>query len=537
MRIFFSLLLALWLPMLAAHAGHDHGEAAAISTNNALAPYFESTAGGLELLGRLQDERLHLWLDHWDSNAPLAGAQLIVESGNWRATAVEIEPGLYRAEAQELTTPGHHALMIFIQAAGIDEILIASLEVDAPEQTATSTTSWPWLWLALAGLLALTLVAVWTGSRHRLATMSLPLLLLLSCWPYNQGHAHAGHDHGAAPVSVVNRGDIPNRMPDGGLFLPKASQHLLSIRTLPVVAGELSRSVELQGRVIPDANASSTVQAPRAGRLSAAIEGLPVLGQSVQQGQLLAYLQPLAAAVDLGERAAQLADVKGALEVAERQLRRLEGMRENIAEKELDAAAVAVRSLRQQGEVLNNSLYQLEKISAPSAGVISISATSVGQVVTAGDVLFEVIQPQRLWVEALAYDINLAAQIRQVNVRLVSGAVIPAQLLGVGSRMRQQTVTVLFALQPPLPPIAVAEKITVIAELNDKLTGVAVPRAAVTRGPMGETRVWLKQSAEHYTPQRVTIAPLDGSQVAVVQGLQGGERIVVQGAALLDQIH
>lgn len=531
MRTLFILWLALWAPLLAAHEGHDHDDTPALPATPAV-PYFETSAGNLELSGRLHDAQLTLWLDRWDSNEPIGGAQIEIESDPWRAQAIEAEPGVYRVEAAALEAPGSHPLMIFVHAVGVDEILIADLAVKAHDAHAPPAEPFSrWRVLAAAALLLGAFIYLFLR-RPRAAVAGL---LLFALWPHTQhAYAHAGHDE-AAPPPVAD-GSMPLRLADGGLFVPKPTQRLIGLRTLPAHYAELAQSIELMGRVIPDINASSMVQAPRAGRLSAAVDGLPALGQTVRAGQVLAYLRPLAAAVDYGERAAQLADVKGEREVAERQLRRLEGMRENVSEKDLDAAAVAARSLRQQQDVLERSLHGEEALIAPGDGVISLSAARVGQVVAAGDVLFEIIQPQRLWVEAVAYDSELGAQLGDASVRLASGKVVEARFIGAGARLRQQALPLQFALRPPLPPIAVDEKVSVIAALGATRRGVAVPREAIVRGPDGAPRVWLKQGAERYRPQRVSGSPLNGTEIAVTEGLHEGDRIVVQGAALLEQI-
>ncbi len=533
MRILFTLLLALWAPVLPAHEGHDHGDATPALPAAPLTPRFEALGSGLELLGRLHDGELILWLDAWDSNEPVTGAALALEAGEWSVAATETEAGRYHAEAGPLTLPGRHNLMIFVHAGDIDEVLIATLEV-APEEHEDAHIHWL-EWGIATGIFLLAAAALLAGRRRLLRSIPLAALLL-AVLNIPDTHAGPGHDHGPEPATLLSNDDRPSRLPGGGLFLPKPSQHLLAIRTQLVQPGELARSVELMGHVIPDPNASGTVQAPRAGRVLSGPDGLPHLGQTVRKGQILARLVPLAAAIDHGEKEAQLAEIKGELEVAERQLIRLQQLRDSVTEKELDAAAVAVRSLQRRRDAVAAGLYRDEALTAPIDGVISLGTARVGGVVAAGDTLFEVVQPQRLWVDAVAFDAGLAARIRDASVRLASGTVLPARLLGSGTRLRQQAVPLQFELLPPLPALALDEKVTVYARLTDSMHGVALPREAVTRGPGGEWRVWLKQGAEHYIPQRVTIEPLDGSAVAVTSGLDGGERVVVQGASLLEQI-
>ena len=108
----------------------------------------------------------------------------------------------------------------------------------------------------------------------RIAGLALALMGLAS-------HAGEGHDHGDASAAASG-GNGPQRQPDGSVFLPKPAQRQLGVRTLTAVAGELPRTVELNGRVLMDPNAGGKVQAVVAGRIEAGPRGLPEAGQAVR---------------------------------------------------------------------------------------------------------------------------------------------------------------------------------------------------------------------------------------------------------------
>jgi hypothetical protein len=99
-----------------------------------------------------------------------------------------------------------------------------------------------------------------------------------------------GHDHGDAPPAANSNG--PKRLPDGSVFLPKPAQRQIGVRTLPIEAGELPRAVELAGKVVMDPNAGGKVQAIVAGRVTPGPKGLPLPGQAVRKGEVLAYVTP-----------------------------------------------------------------------------------------------------------------------------------------------------------------------------------------------------------------------------------------------------
>ena len=80
------------------------------------------------------------------------------------------------------------------------------------------------------------------------------------------------------------------------------------------------------------------------------------------------------------------------------------------------------------------------------------------------------------------------------------------------------------------------EPVTVFAKSSVPVTGIAVPRISVARGPNGQPIVFVKESAEMIKPVPVMVAELDADRVLVTSGLSAGQRIVVAGAPLLAQV-
>ena len=68
------------------------------------------------------------------------------------------------------------------------------------------------------------------------------------------------------------------------------------------------------------------------------------------------------------------------------------------------------------------------------------------------------------------------------------------------------------------------------------MRGILLPRASVGKSANGESEVWVHVSAERFVPRKVRMQPVDGANVAVVQGLHADERVVSEGAPLLAQI-
>ena len=143
--------------------------------------------------------------------------------------------------------------------------------------------------------------------------------------------------------------------------MPKPSQRRLGIRTAVAEAGEFPRAYELNGRVVADPNAGGQVQPMQAGRLVPGPKGLPALGAKVQRGEVLAYVEPAIGAVERGNQAAQLADLKAQHESAKKRAARLEQLEGAVPQKDIDNARLDVQSLSARAAAIGASLGAREQ--------------------------------------------------------------------------------------------------------------------------------------------------------------------------------
>lgn len=372
-----------------------------------------------------------------------------------------------------------------------------------------------------------------TSSRH----WFLPLLVAAA----GVAHAHGDEDHGKEPPKAPATGvtldsPAPQRQPDGSITVPKAVQRLYALRTVVVEEKAHPSSVEIKGSVLADPAASGRVQATQAGIVQPGPRGLPHLGQRVAQGEVLAMLAPQSNGLERAATQAQLAEVNGLLVVAEQKVQRQAQLEGSVPQKEIDAARAELASLTQRKAALGAGLGGRTPLATPVAGVISSSAVVAGQVVDARELLFEIVQPERLLVEALAYDARLAGDIDSATALTAAKEPLRLRFLGAGLQLREQAVPLQFRIAPPLPPLVVGQPVTVIVATRSTAKGFAVPQSALTQNAANETVVWVHESAERFKPRKVQVQPLDAMRSLVTSGLAAGERIVVQGATLLAQV-
>ncbi len=344
-------------------------------------------------------------------------------------------------------------------------------------------------------------------------------------------------EHLDAPGATVNPSGLA-RLADGSVNVPKPAQRRMAIRTLLAPESEAAASVELPGRVVVDPNASGRVQAAHGGRIEPGPRGLPVAGQAVQRGEVLAYVHHHAEPYALGVQQAQLAELRALRQLAEQRAQRLEGLEGTVPRKEIEAARSEAASLAERERHIGASLVTREALVAPVGGVVARTELAAGQVVEPRDVLLEVVDPARMLVEATTADATLASRVAGASLQGLPD--VRLRLLGASRSLRDGVLPVTFAVGSARPgaalPLAIGQPVTVVARSKERIKGIVLPAQAVVRGPSNEPVVWIKSGAERFVPMPVQFRPLDANTVVVTQGLSADNRVVVQGAPLIAQI-
>lgn len=357
--------------------------------------------------------------------------------------------------------------------------------------------------------------------------------------------AHGGEDHSQdakqAPTVTPAAGmaavaGSPHRLADGSLFVPKPVQRALGLRTQPVRITDLSATLELSGQIIPDPGTSGRVQAPFAGSILPGPKGMPVGGRKVAKGEVLAYLKPVASAIEQGNQKANLAELDAQLAIAEGKMKRFEQLEGAVPQKEIEAARIEYAALKRRRAHVQASIDTAQPLPAPVSGIVSASHHLLaGQIVDAKEILFEIVDPERLAVEALAYDVGIAGTLLSASA-LAEQAELALEFVGGGRQLREQALPLLFRITGRQGEVAVGQPVKVIARTAQGVKGAAVPRMALAKTGAGETVVWVHTDAERFVARRIRHQSLDAANVAILDGLNDGDRVVTVGAGLLSQV-
>ena len=544
---------------VAAHEGHDHG-APPPPVSTTIAPRVEASSLVFEAVVIARGAELQVYVDTFDTNAPVAGAAVEMDTPSGVITGTETAPGVYAFSAPWVATPGSYDLAITVIADAGFDVLVGSLTIPAPPPAAVVEVNAAAaigasvlgdlrarletrdLTLAAAAAIGL-LVGVFgmlllRRNRRPVAHAKIAALLVaLLLIPPSQGQAEVGAAsaaNAALPMPAAATRDVAQRFPDGAIFVPKGTQRVLGIRTLVTETALHGRRIELPGRIIPDPNASGYVQASLEGRLVAPPGGFPQLGSLVKAGQIVAIVEPTIGAVDLADRQQQIREIEQELQLVTRRLDRRKQLESVVAQTEIEELEIEQESLIAQRDALVSLTDVSENLIAPVDGVIAAGQAIAGQIASPGVTVYEIVDPGRFWVEALSYR-SEALGLEAVAV-FADGSTIDLAYQGTGLADQGQAVPVRFSVVGDAAGLRAGQLLRVIATTPAEHEGIVVPRDAVLRGANGQLVVYVKTNAERFVQREVRVEPLDGDTVLVVAGLEVGMRVVAEGAELLNQI-
>ncbi len=390
--------------------------------------------------------------------------------------------------------------------------------------------------IALVALAAGLMLGLALRSRSRLVpAAAVMVIFILASTAY--ALAHEGHDHGAPPTAMPT-GDAPRRLEDGTVFLPKPSQRLLEVRTTVTKPEQAQKAVTLVGRVIGDPGKVGLVQSVTGGRILAPEGGLPRIGQPVRKGQVLALVEPPLAQADRTTISERVGEIEQQIAVAETRLRRARQLVErNVApQTQVIDAEIELEGLRARREIVRQTRVEPEPLRAPVDGVVAAARVMPGQVIATQDVAFQIVDPSGFWIEALVFGEIDPAAIASATAVAGDGASLQLAFQGFSKALQQQAALVHFSVENPPPSLKIGQPVRVVAQGGEPTSGIILPRDAVVRAANGDAVVWRHTDPERFEARPVRAEAFDATRVVVRGGLQPGERVVVRGAGLINQV-
>ena len=548
-----------------AHEGHDHD--APTPLNLPVAPRVVAVTPDYELVAVVSGEqRLTIFLHHFETGEPVKDATLTVSVENNEVEASRKEDGVFEASASWLGGTEPIDIVFKLTLPKDQDILTGRLDrsrvAAGPAGVATTAFSarYQTLLVAAGALMGGVLLTLFVSSglarrrcpaevpphapsdagaeanlKHlRRAPFALVAILVAAQMFAARADAQSAPPLPSVPATMAT--DQPQRLADGALFVPKATQHLLSIRTMLSSETTAPRTAQLVGAIIADPNSFGRVQSPRPGRIDAPEAGLGFVGKRVEKGDLLGYLIPYIEAADKANIESQIAEADARIVKLRTILSRYGERPGSVPQVKVDEVEGELNALLRKRAELQPSLVAREEIRAPISGVISTSGVVAGQIVETRDVLFEIVDPGRLWIEAIAHDPGVVANLAKAYAQLNAGDRLTLEFVGLGRSLKQQASPAMFKIVETPATLGIGQPVTVILQSKLELTGIVLPASSIVRAPNGLTIAWVKVDAERFEPHTVRFEPLDGQRVVITAGLKPDQRIVTEGATLVNQV-
>lgn len=329
-------------------------------------------------------------------------------------------------------------------------------------------------------------------------------------------------------------------------------QHL---RLFTVAPTGFHKTIEAAGVVDFDNDQSTSVLSPISGPVTRL---LVEPGQKVAKGQVLAMVDSPDYAAAIGAYAKALATAKTARQVADtdRDLAQHNGVsaRENAqaqtdaanAEADRDAALQALVALNLEPRVIRDiqagrPMTRAEgAIRAPIAGTLVEKLITPGQLLAAGTTpAFTVANLSKMWVMAQVPPSELASVSAGDPVEIEPGPgaanggqpAMTGVVDNVAAQVNPDTRAVLTRVVVANPAGLLKKQMYVRVRIRSRQdsTGLLVPVSAILRDDENLPFVYVAGANGSFTRRHVTLGYRAGDQYDIPQGLQAGDRVVVDG--------
>jgi RND family efflux transporter MFP subunit len=327
----------------------------------------------------------------------------------------------------------------------------------------------------------------------------------------------------------------------------------LDFGTTLVKEQSVRESLRVPARVEARPGGAADVVAPIDGRLTRVLEA--ALGVSVTQGQELArLLPPPSAPAELPQLQRARADAQTAVALAIRDreraerltsagaapTRRLEEARsvEEQANARLTAAEASLAQYHAARTGGTTDIEGLFVVRAPVSGVIAQRDAATGANVTAGRVLFRVVDASQVHVVGQVPETQAArarlARAAELEIAGQPDRAPAGKLVSVAKVLDPQsrTLPITFAFDNRAPGLPVGQAVFLHLLMDATEPKPVVPAAALV-DDAGQPIVFVQREGETFERRTVTLGTRSGDRVQIVDGVKSGDRVVTKGAYLV----
>jgi cobalt-zinc-cadmium efflux system membrane fusion protein len=345
----------------------------------------------------------------------------------------------------------------------------------------------------------------------------------------------------------------PTGQDSTGISFLKEQQWSLDFGTALVQQQAVRESMRVPARLEARPGGAADAVAPIDGRLTRVVE--VAVGTSVSRGQELArLLPPPSVPGDLPQLQRARADAQTALTLVTRDRERAERLTSAGAApaKRLDEARAAEERAKARVAAAEASLTQYNAaragaaadsegsfvIRSPLSGVIAQRAAAMGANVTAGTVLFRVVDASQVHVVGQIPEAEVSrarlARVAELEIAGQRDRIPAGRLISTGKVLDPQsrTLPMTFAFDNRTLGVPVGQAIFVHLLLDTTAPLPVVPVEAIV-DDAGRPIVFVQREGETFERRAVMLGPRSGGVVQVTEGVKPGDRVVTKGAYLV----
>jgi Cu(I)/Ag(I) efflux system membrane fusion protein len=323
---------------------------------------------------------------------------------------------------------------------------------------------------------------------------------------------------------------------EGLVTLSSNSITVSHVQTSPVVSQPVVRTVRLNGSMDDDESRHRVLSARVEGRIERLFVNYP--GAEVRAGEPLALIYSPSLLTAVREYLALLKGPAGSGPIRDAAALRL---------VQLGLLPSQVDSLPRTFADTNLTL----EILSPMTGTVVAKNVFEGQSLTVGQPLFELADFDTMWLKLQVYENDLGwlrpGQAVEITSPSLPGLVLTNAITFIDPNFNPQTRSTLIRVEIPNPlestPTGPRRRIPhrVLAEARVRVASeptLTIPRSAVLDS--GQPLAYVELGTGAYEPRPLVIGLRGDREVEVRSGVSEGERVVTQGALLLDaqaQLH
>jgi len=537
-----------------ASGGDDHthlGDKAKVVTEGK--KYFSSEAisDKYELFLKYQPiavgEETMLWLfiSEYKTNKPLDSVILKItskEDKNVKFAISRVDKGYYQIKTTFPSAKVYSLTVTITSALGSDLLLLQNIapgkQLSELEEAHNDSFFSSTPFLVGVGLLAgLLIMFVFMKARYRkVAAGFIIVLCLLPTARLQLAFAHEGHD---------DAGKKGNNF-SNAFEVPKETQFLFDVLTLPVQKGAFTESTKLFGTVIPSSNGQAIVQSPQTGKItSLAVK----VGERVKQGQVLVVVEPTIDAGNIVTFLSEKNNAEAELEAAQKDYARLKTIEDIAAKRDIAEAESRYNKAKENKKLFENlsngssNNSRSIALKSPINGIVSNFTFAIGATVNANEALLTITNLSKVFVEAQVFDKdaekvkaggNFVVECSTTDIHKTAEVKLlaPAQSIN----PTNQTQRVIFEMENPDGEFKIGEFVNVRVFASQAIKEIALPNSAISE-INGRPVIFIKDSAEQYSVSYVSIGQNNGSHTVILKGTEEGERVVTNATYQMKMIY